>query len=239
MWDAETGVERARLAQIDGEPLVMFSPDGTRLATAAGPQKADPRPSTFSTCGTRRQAISRHRSCTPAISAWRPPSFSPDGRRLATTGPDETVRVWDVQTGAEMMALPEPWGAYSVDFSPDGKRLATGARWEGEIRIWDLETRAEVSRLQDPTSSFVYVVRFSPDGTRLATGGRRVFIWDAETAVQVAELDTVNNVQTLAFNADGSLLTTLSGGVFVSPANARVGKRRRVARSRASRRKST
>ena len=38
----ETGVERARLVQIDGEPLVMFSPDGTRLATAAWTAESGP-----------------------------------------------------------------------------------------------------------------------------------------------------------------------------------------------------
>ena len=153
LWNAETGVERARLAQIDGEPLVMFSPDGTRLATVAWTAESGPEAEhVFHLWNTATGDLTAS-LVHPGDSDWRPPSFSPDGQRLATTGPDETVRVWDVPTGAEMMALPEPWGAYSVDFSPDGKRLATGARWEGEIRIWDLGTRTELRGCRIPRAA--------------------------------------------------------------------------------------
>jgi eukaryotic-like serine/threonine-protein kinase len=53
--------------------------------------------------------------------------FTPVGRRLASTGFDGTVKLWDVATGQEALLLrghiSRGWG---VAFSPDGTRLATG-----------------------------------------------------------------------------------------------------------------
>ena len=47
-------------------------------------------------------------------------AFSPDGRRLATGGEENTVKIWDVQTGKELQTLRGHSGdVYTVAFSPD------------------------------------------------------------------------------------------------------------------------
>src|SRR5262249_55522033 len=61
--------------------------------------------------------------------------FSPDGKRLATAGSDKVVRVWDVETGKELAALPCPDRVAVVAFSLDGKSLAAGSK-DGSVRIW-------------------------------------------------------------------------------------------------------
>ena len=61
--------------------------------------------------------------------------FGPDGKRLATASEDRTAKVWDAQSGKELVTLR---GGHSYDvrgvaFSPDGKHLATSSE-DGTIQ---------------------------------------------------------------------------------------------------------
>jgi WD40 repeat protein len=51
-------------------------------------------------------------------------AFSPDGKRLAIGSQQQTVKVWDAETGQELYIFQD--GGRSVAFSPDGRRLAGG-----------------------------------------------------------------------------------------------------------------
>ncbi len=65
-------------------------------------------------------------------------AFSRDGQLLATTGPDKTVRLWDVATGAQLGEVGDPDDRLTgVAFSPDGRMLAATGD-DADIRLWDL-----------------------------------------------------------------------------------------------------
>ena len=61
--------------------------------------------------------------------------FSPDGKQIATAGADKVLRVWNLDAGKQLAALPSPDRVEAVAFSPDGKSLAAGYK-DGAVRIW-------------------------------------------------------------------------------------------------------
>ena len=68
-------------------------------------------------------------------------ALSPNGKTLASAGADQTVKLWDVAAGEELLTLEGFRGPiWLLRFSPDGKALATfsgtGPNTPGEIRLW-------------------------------------------------------------------------------------------------------
>jgi WD40 repeat protein/formylglycine-generating enzyme required for sulfatase activity len=141
--------------------------------------------------------------------------FSPDGRRLATGGRDETARIWDVASGLLVRTIPVPAWVLAVAFSSDGTRLAIGTMGISpkRIRVVDLKTGTTLLELSEHKSA-VNALAYSPDGRVLASGGAggEIFFWDAETGALTAKLSTAGeDVKHLAFSPDGRSLASFSG----------------------------
>src|SRR5207245_1280824 len=62
-------------------------------------------------------------------------TFSPDGKTLATSGADGTIKLWNVALKQEVATLRGHTGPVeSVAFSPDGKTLASVG--DTTVRLW-------------------------------------------------------------------------------------------------------
>jgi WD40 repeat protein len=111
-------------------------------------------------------------------------AFSPDGKRLATSADDETIRIWDPITGEELLSFESPRDGFAgyrqiqcLAFSPDGRRLAGGKAQY--LAIWDAANGQRLHYLGRHRDDIVQTVAFSPDGKTLATGAKgRVKLWD-------------------------------------------------------------
>jgi hypothetical protein len=70
-----------------------------------------------------------------------------DGKRVVSGGEDNTVIIWDAETGEELDTLCKPregcghseWvnSVYAVAVSADGKKVVSGSS-DGTIKIWEL-----------------------------------------------------------------------------------------------------
>ncbi len=68
-------------------------------------------------------------------------AFSPDGNTLASGSSDNSIRLWDVQSGKERQVLLGHLNpVWSVAFSPDSDSLASGSL-NGTLRLWTQSDR--------------------------------------------------------------------------------------------------
>jgi WD40 repeat protein len=139
-------------------------------------------------------------------------AFSPDGNFLAAAGIDDSVVVWDVTTGSEVLHLSELKGPRDIAYSPNGKILAIAGP-ANEIRLVDFPTGRERGLLAGHRGK-VNCVAFSRDGGLLASGSsdRTIRFWNIATQDLAAVLTGhAGPVTCLSFSPDGRSVAAVAG----------------------------
>ncbi|EDN69616.1 WD-40 repeat protein [Beggiatoa sp. PS] len=99
-------------------------------------------------------------------------AFSPNGRIIASGSNDNTVKLWEVNTGKEISTLSETKDdVLTVAFHPDGYLIAAGGN-DQTIHLWDINTNEKTGTLVGH-EGVIYSIAFSPDGQTLVSGS-----WD-------------------------------------------------------------
>jgi WD40 repeat protein len=132
---------------------------------------------------------------------------SPDGRHAVSASWDETLKVWDLETGRELgMLEAHSDSVFGVAVSPDGRR-AVSASLDKTLKVWDLKTSRELHTLQGH-SDRVRGVAVSPDGRRAVSASfdKTLKVWDLETGRELRMLQGHSDaVSGVAVSPDGRL----------------------------------
>lgn len=122
-------------------------------------------------------------------------AFHPSGRLLGTGGEDRRWRLWDLETGACLLAQSgHSRPVYGIAFQGDGALVATGGE-DAHVRVWDLRSGKCVQLLEGHLKNVVSVA-WSPDGHSLASGGtdNMAFVWDLRVRRALARLPAHESV---------------------------------------------
>ena len=140
--------------------------------------------------------------------------MTPDGR-WAVSGSEDTLRVWDLETGACLHTLQGQSGAIvSVSVTPDGQR-AMSETFYRVVQVWDLKRGHCLFTLEGSNDIDMTAAKISPDGrfavmvSRMVVNGPSGFSgWGPMGWLDVWEVDSGRHLQALKGHTEA--VTTVS-----------------------------
>ena len=145
IWDLERAAVAATLRAHEGPRLLAFSPNGERLAATGWSSHGL---ELFELTTGRGVLLKGHQTEVVAL------AFSADEKRLATSEFSGHVKLWDVQTGEEVLTLPDDQGPRGdLAFTGDGRLIRSNHA--GRLKIWDARPLAPEVETQEQAASLV------------------------------------------------------------------------------------
>ncbi|MEM8545704.1 MAG: serine/threonine-protein kinase [Cyanobacteria bacterium P01_H01_bin.119] len=139
--------------------------------------------------------------------------FNPKTPTLASGSLDDTIRLWNLQTGLQLYKLPgHRRGVNEVEIGNGGQVLASCGD-DDLVKVWNLSTAAQLHTLKGHMRD-VNTVAISPSGLLLASGGedRSIVLWKLDKGGLFKTLKgSAGIIKTLVFNPNEQLL--ISGGM--------------------------
>jgi WD40 repeat protein len=232
LWDINTGQCLQTLPLKETNIIagwsVAFSPDGSLLAS--GGEQAI---SLWNISKLRLNATElTHSRDTEVISYLRLKTlvghkdtvsqaiFCPDGQTVISSSIDQTIKVWDIQSGQCLQTLPvlSPFvWKNSIALNPNGRTLANNSV-DGQIRLWDIRSGRSLGIIQAHTIS-PHGLAFNPNGQILACGGHdcSLKLWDSRTGECLKTVQgSIDYIPAVVFSPNGLTIASGSAGGILS-----------------------
>lgn len=147
-------------------------------------------------------------------------SISPNGKIIVSGSEDNTIKLWDLNTGECLATLEgHEAGVRAVAISPDGQLLVSGSA-DNTIKLWQLPSVENEPICPDPIytltghSGDVKCLEISHDGQILASGSqdKTIKLWNLETGeLKTTLVEHWREVNHLVISPDGRNLISCSG----------------------------
>lgn len=154
--------------------------------------------------------LSGHRD-TVLTAAW-----SPDGSKLASSGYDGSLRIWDGQTHVELSTIKAHFalnvsqaGVAKLAWSSDSTRVAT-AGIDRYAKVWDVQTGQEIVTFNGH-HDILSAIAWSPDGNWIVSSSKDgvVKVWNAHTGEEIFDLvGHDGGVMNVDWSPDGLYIAT-------------------------------
>ncbi|GCE09713.1 WD40 repeat domain-containing protein [Dictyobacter aurantiacus] len=137
-------------------------------------------------------------------------TWSPDGKYIASSAYDSTVRIWDATTGKNVYTrnAPDSYDAASLAWSPTkgDERLLVGYT-SGSIEIFDALNGRYALKYSVSMNSYLSAVAWSPDGKVVAAAGDGVLLLDAhKDALLYTYTGNANPIRSMAWSPNGKYI---------------------------------
>lgn len=138
-------------------------------------------------------------------------AMSSGGGMLATAFDDNTVKLWDTESG-QLLNVFEGHTDFITDlvFNPDGAQLATASD-DGTIRVWDINSVNKYKKFSHEHVTPIRKIAFDPSGNLLisASVGGQGSVWDVEKGYELYILSGhIGEIHDVAFSRNGERIAS-------------------------------
>ena len=143
-------------------------------------------------------------------------AFNHDGTKIVSGSDDNTIRVWNVDTGESILTLKGHTSeVYSVGFNHDGTKIVSGS-FDETIRVWNVDVKSDnygecILTLKDQWLYSVRSVGFNHDGTKIVSKSSTedLRVWNVNTGESILTLKGHRRtVRSVGFNHDGTKIVS-------------------------------
>jgi WD40 repeat protein len=139
-------------------------------------------------------------------------AISHNGKILASSSRDKTIKIWDLDTKTCLAILPGDSGTVTdLVITPDDQTLVS-CHSDFNIRTWELKYPYKEQKSLGKTSSLIWAISLSPDAQIVALGCLNGEVITINLSSQIWQKQAASNqdIYAVAFSPDGQVL--VSGG---------------------------
>jgi WD40 repeat protein/tRNA A-37 threonylcarbamoyl transferase component Bud32/tetratricopeptide (TPR) repeat protein len=137
-------------------------------------------------------------------------AFSPNGRFYLGGGDSDTLRVWEVEGGKQLVELPMPTGL----FTPDSKQVLAHNSGKAFV-LFDVTSGKEIRRWE--SSAVIFSMAIAPDGKQVISGhlDNVLRLWDFATGQEIHKFEGHSSPASAVFSPDGRQILSASSDTTI------------------------